>query len=402
MSTKRVYLDYAATTPMDPEVLKAMEPYFKEKYGNASSLHSFGQEALVAIDEAREKVARFLGCNPNEVIFTSGATEADNLAIKGIITYVGGSTSHIACGRLNLPHKGHIVTSAIEHPAVLETCESLKKEGVEVTYVKPNKEGIVSVKDVEKAIKDNTVLVSIMYANNEVGTIQPICEIGKMIKNLKHRIYFHTDAVQAINYLDCNVDRLHADLLSLSGHKIYGPKGVGALYVRRGTPIKKIQDGGAHEYELRAGTENVPGIVGLGAAVAKIQDERLKIKDTERLRDKVIDGALKNIPASILNGSQKERLPNNANLSFKGVEGESLLIFLDTEGFACSTGSACASKKLAPSHVLLAMGFNHLEAHGSLRITLGKYTTKEDIDKFLEVLPKIVKRLRKISGKKYV
>ncbi len=409
---KRIYLDYAATTPLAPEVFKDMEPYLKDKprtrtssgrgkFGNASSLHSFGQEALAAIDEAREKVAQFLGCSPGEIIFTSGATEADNFAIKGIVERYKIQ---------NTKYKIHIITSAIEHPAVMETCESLKGEELEVTYIKPNREGVVSVQDIKKAIKENTVLVSIMYANNEVGTIQPIREIGKMVEAVnknrglksatppKPKIYFHTDAVQAINYLDCNIDHLHVDLLSLSGHKIYGPKGVGALYVRKGTPIKRIQDGGGHEYGLRAGTENVPGIVGLGSAINKIKDERYKIKGIEKLRDKLIDDVLKNIPDSKLNGSRKERLPNNANFSFKGIEGESLLISLDMEGFACSTGSACASKKLAPSHVLLAMGFDHLEAHSSLRITLGKYTTEKEIDKFLEILPKIIKKLRKISG----
>lgn len=391
MAKQKIYLDYAATTPLDPEVLKAMKPFFRELYGNPSSLHSLGQEALVAIDEAREKVAQFLGCSPGEIIFTSGATEADNLAIKGIIKNT----------RYQIPNtKYHIITSTIEHPAVMETCESLKKEGVEVTYVKPNKEGIVSIEDIKKAIRVETCLVSIMYANNEVGTIQPICEIGKMIKNLKHRIYFHTDAVQAINYLDCNVDRLHVNLLSLSGHKIYGPKGIGALYVRKATPIKRIQDGGEHEYGLRAGTENVPGIVGLGAAIAMLKAQGSRLKTVERLRNKLIESVLKTIPASKLNGSRKERLPNNANFSFKGIEGESLLILLDMEGFACSTGSACAAKKLTPSHVLLAMGLDHLEAHGSLRVTLGKYTTEKEINKFLKVLPKIVKRLREVSGNK--
>jgi len=408
MSTKRVYLDYAATTPLAPEVLKDMEPYLKDKYGNASSLHSFGQEALAAIDEARQKVAQFLGCSSGEIIFTSGATEADNLAIKGIVERYKIQDTR---------YKIHIITSAIEHPAVMETCESLNKEGVEITYIKPNKEGIVGVKDVERAIKENTVLVSIMYANNEVGTIQPVREIGKMIEaenreqRTKNKIIFHTDAVQAINYLDCNVDHLHVDLLSLSGHKIYGPKGVGALYIRKGTPIKRIQDGGAHEYGLRAGTENVPGIVGLGGAINNIQyftrqsfapqnlgGQASNIQYLKRLRDKLIDNVLKNIPNSQLNGSRELRLPNNANFSFKGIEGESLLISLDMEGFACSTGSACAAKKLAPSHVLLAMGLSPLEAHSSLRITLGKYTTEKEIDKFLEILPKIIKKLRKISG----
>ncbi len=384
---KYIYLDYTATTPVDPEVFKIMEPYLKDKYGNPSSIHALGQEARAVIDEAREKVAHFLGASSGEIIFTSGATEADNLAIKGVAKNV---------------QKPHIITSAIEHPAVMESCESLKKEGVEVTFIKPNKEGLISVQDVEKAIKSNTRLVSVMYANNEVGTIQPVREIGKMLEKLnnsrKSKVYFHTDAVQAINYLDCNIDHLHVDLLSLSSHKIYGPKGVGVLYVRRGTPIRKVQDGGAHEYGLRAGTENVPAIVGLGAAIAQIPNTKSQISKVEGLRDKLIDSVLKTIPKSILNGSRQERLPNNVNFSFKGVEGESLLISLDMEGFACSTGSACASKKLAPSHVLLAMGLDHLEAHSSLRVTLGRQTTEKEIDKFLEILPKIVERLREISG----
>jgi cysteine desulfurase len=390
---KKIYLDYAATTPTDKEVLKEMLPYFSEKFGNPSSIHQFGQEVLEAVDKARQQVADFLGCAPSEIIFTSGATESNNMVIKGIVK---GVQSFIP----------HIITSSIEHHCVLNSCKAAEKEGIDVTYLRVDKSGIVNPEDVKKTIKENTVLISIMYANNEVGTIEPITEIGRMIKEINiereknklPRIYFHTDAVQAVNYLDCHVDNLGVDLLSLSGHKIYGPKGIGALYIKQGTKIKSIQQGGEQEYNLRAGTHNVPGIVGLGKAISLIPKHREKTEEIKKLRDYLIDEIIKNIPDSQLNGSKECRLPHNANFSFKGVEGESLLIMLDQEGIAVSTGSACSSASLQPSHVLTAMGIPPEIAHASIRFTLGKDTTKEDIGYVLEVLIKKIKRLKEISG----
>ena len=390
---KKIYLDYAATTPMDEEVLDEIIPYFSQKFGNPSSIHSFGQEALEAVDKARRQVADFLNCNSSEIIFTSGATESNNMTIKGIIK----------ASQIKNPH---IITSAIEHHCVLNSCKEMEKEGREVTYLKVNKEGLVDLEDLKNAIKENTALISIMYANNEVGTIEPISKIGKLLeeinlereKNKLPKIYFHTDAVQAINYLDCNVDNLGVDLLSLSGHKIYGPKGVGALYIKQGIKIKSIQQGGEQEHNLRAGTHNVPGIVGLGKAISLISENRKKMKETEKLRDYFIDEALKNIANSQLNGSREFRLPHNANISFKGVEGESLLMMLDQEGIAISTGSACSSASLKPSHVLTAMGISPELFHSSIRFTLGKDTTKEEIDFVLKVLIEKVGKLREISG----
>ncbi|RLC35191.1 MAG: cysteine desulfurase NifS [Candidatus Nealsonbacteria bacterium] len=385
----KIYLDYAATTPVDPNVLKAMSPYFKKDFGNPSSIHGFGQKALGAVDEAREKLANFLGCDATEIVFTGSATEANNLAIFGLVG------------------KGdHIITSQIEHHAVLEPCQILEKRGVEVTYLPVTKEGLVDPDQVKKAIRPNTVLVSIMYANNEIGTVQPVAEIGQFLKskaqNPKPKIYFHTDAVQAVNYLDCNVKNLGVDLLTISSHKIYGPKGVGSLFVRKGVPLKPIIYGGGHERGLRSGTENVAGVVGLGQAVEEIQNPKLKIQNIRirQLRDKIIKRITKIIPDSRLNGSPKLRLPNNINISFKGVEGEALVIALDQKGIAVSTGSACSSKSLKPSHVLLALGLSQEQAHGSLRISLGKFTTEKEIEKFLKVLPSVVKRLREISGYK--
>jgi len=380
----KIYLDYAATTPIDPGVFRAMLPYLKKNFGNPSSIHSFGQKTLQAIDEARGIVASFLGCDSNEIVFTGSATEANNLAIKGVIG---------AQKTKNL----HIITSQIEHSAVLEPCKELEKQGVEVTYLPVNKEGLVSISDAKKAIKPNTVLVSIIYANNEMGTIQPIAEIAKVLGS---KIYFHTDAAQAVNYLDCNVKNLGVDLLTLSGHKIYGPKGIGALFVKRGTANAPLIRGGGHEAGLRSGTENVAGIVGLAQAIEEIQDPKIKIQSirTKHLRDKLIKTILKVIPDSKLNGPETQRLPNNVNLSFKGAEGEALVVALDQKGIAVSTGSACSSKSLEPSHALLAMGLSEEEAHCSLRITLGRYSTEREIEKFLKVLPPIIERLRKISG----
>ncbi len=391
---KKIYLDYAATTPVDPKILKIMEPYFSKKYGNPSSLHTWGEEGKKAIEKTREQVAKALGCKKDEIIFTSCATESNNLAIKGTIF------GH----RLKYPQgrKPHIITSAIEHHCVLHTCEYLEKFGFSVTYLPVSKEGVVDSKDVKKAIRKDTILISIMYANNEIGTIQPISEIGKIIKKensrRKNSIYFHTDAVQAINYLDCNVKKLGVDLLSLTGHKFYASKGVGVLYVRKGTPLLPQQQGGGHERNMRAGTENVPGIIGFGEAIKQATSNRQQeTRRLTKLRDKLIDGVMQNIPDVILSGSKIERLPNNINFCFKNAEGESLVLKLDKKGIAGSTGSACTSASLEPSHVLLACGISQGLAHGSLRLSLGRGTGEKDIDYVLEVLPKVIKDLRKMS-----
>ena len=393
----RIYLDYAATTPVDGEVIKKMLPYFSENFGNASSLHGFGQEAAEAVSEARKSVANFFNAELEEIIFTSGATESNNLAIKGVLRSFQNKNPKI---------KPHIITTAFEHHCVLDTCKNLEKEGkIEVTYISINSDGIVKLKDIEKAIKPNTILVSVMYVNNEIGTVQPIAEIGKLLKkynsklqNTVRKILFHADATQAVNYFDCNVKKLGVDLLSMSAHKIYGPKGVGMLFVKKGTRIKQIQDGGAQEFALRAGTLNVSGIVGLGEAIKKVKSQKSKVKNIVSLRDYLIEKVLKEIPQTILNGSRKKRSPNNVNFSFASVEGESLLLYLDAEGIACSTGSACSSGSLSPSHVLLALGLKPEEAHGSLRVSLGKYTTKKELEIFIVKLKNILEKLRKVSG----
>jgi len=379
---KKIYLDYAATTPVDPEVLEAMKPYFLEKYGNAGSLHSFGQEARDALEKARNVISKFIGARSSEIIFTGVGTEANNLAIKGIAF-------------ANKDKGKHIITSKIEHPAILEPCKWLEKQGFRVTYLPIDAEGLVRVKDVETAISDDTILVSIMFANNEIGTIQKIKEIGDICK--KHKVYFHTDAVQAFGKIPIDVKKMNIDLLTASAHKIYGPKGVGMLYVDSKVKIEPILHGGGHETGLRSGTENIAGVVGFAKAVEMANKEmKSEMKRQQILRDKIISNLLQ-MPGTRLNGSKTERLPNNVNISFIGVEGEALLIRLNQEGLAVSTGSACSSKSLEPSHVLLALGLKPEEAHGSLRITLGKYTTDEDVDKLIEVLPKIIKSLRKIS-----
>lgn len=379
---KKVYLDYAATTPVAQEVLEAMMPFFSEKFGNASSLHAYGQEARNALENARKKIASFINARPAEIIFTSGGTESNNLAIKGIAF-------------ANKDKGKHIITSKIEHAAVLEPCKWLEKQGFKVTYVPVDPEGLVNPEDVEKAITEETILVSIMHANNEIGTIQPIQEIGKICK--KHKVYFHTDAVQSFGKLEIDVKKMNIDLLSASAHKIYGPKGIGLLYVNKDVKIQPIQHGGGHENGLRSGTENVAGIVGFAKAVELMQKLGKKEQEREKkLRDKIIDRLLE-IKGTRLNGSRENRLYNNINISFKGIEGEALLIRLDQKGFAVSTGSACSSKSLEPSHVLTALGLKPEEAHGSLRITLGRYTTEQDIDNLLDILPKIVKSLRTIS-----
>ncbi|MBU3901439.1 cysteine desulfurase [Patescibacteria group bacterium] len=393
--SKKIYLDNAATTPLDEEVFEAMRPYFSEKYGNASSLHQFGQDAQLGVVTARQSVANFLGCEPPEVIFNSGATEGNNAVIKGF-----GLSKKLA---QELGGQIHIIATAVEHECVLEAVKFLAKENyIEATFLPVSQDGVISIAELEKAVKLNTVLVSVMYANNEVGAIQPLAEIGQLLKELNknraNKIYFHTDAAQAINYLDCNVDRLGVDFLTLSAHKFYGPKGVGALYIRPNAFFTKFFHGGEQEFKMRAGTHNTPGIVGLGAAIEKVKSLKSKVKSMEDLRNKLIDGVLKKIKGSALNGSRDNNLPNIANFRFEGVEGEAILIALDLEGIAVSTGSACASKSLEPSHVLQAMGLAALGAHSAVRFSLGRLTEEKEIDRVLEVLPGITERLRGISG----
>ena len=388
---KKIYLDYAATTPLDPQVEKVMRPFYFENFGNPMSLHSFGQVAFEAVEKARGQVAKFLNASAEEIIFTSGATESNNLAVRGVVkAYLK-----------NNKKKPHIITTSFEHHCVLNTCQELKKESlVEVTFVRPEKNGIIDPKKIEKALKLNTILVSVMYVNNEIGTIQPIKKIGALINKKNPAIIFHTDATQAINYLDCNVKKLGIDMLSLSAHKIYGPKGVGALWVKKGTSLSQVQAGGDQENKKRAGTHNVPGIVGLGEAIQQVQSPKFKVKTKEilKLRNYLIENVLKEIPDSWLNGDTEKRSPNNINFGFKNVEGEALILMLDSYGIAASTGSACSSGTLEPSHVLLSLGLKPEEAHGSLRITLGKYTTQKDISHTLKILRKVVADLRKISG----
>lgn len=393
-SNPKIYLDYAATTPVDEKVLKAMLSYFNVEFGNASSLHFFGRNAAEAVLKARKNAADFFGANSEEeIIFTSGATESNNLAIKGVVS---------ACqNKKIIPH---IITTSFEHDCVLKACKKLEREGnAEVTYLPVYSDGIIKTSDVQNAIKENTILVSVMYANNEIGTVQPIAKIGKLLKNInskrEQKIFFHTDATQAIAYFDCNASKLGIDLLSMSAHKIYGPKGVGILYIKKGTKIKKIQDGGAQEFSMRSGTINVPGVVGLGKAIEILK--KTKEKDAKKikvLRDYLIKKVLTEISGVRLNGSQAKRSLNNANFSFSDVEGESLLLYLDAQNIACSTGSACSSGSLNPSHVLLAIGLKPEEAHGSLRVTLGKYTTKKELDIFIKFLKKSLEKLRKVSG----
>jgi cysteine desulfurase len=380
---KNIYLDYAATAPCDPEVLKTMEPYFFNKYGNASSLHAFGQEAKKAVEDSRETLAVFLGARPEEIIFTSGGTEADNLAIKGVAEA--------------MQQKGnHIITTVIEHHAVSEPCSYLEKRGFKVTFVKVDKYGLVSLDDIKKAITDKTILISVMHANNEIGTIQPIAEIGRIARN--KGIYFHTDAVQTVGHIPVNVEELNVDLLSLSAHKFYGPKGIGALYARKGVRLERFMHGGDQEKGRRASTHNTPGIVGLGKAIelcGKNMDKEAKFQ--VELRDKLIRELPKRIPEIYLNGHPSQRLPNNVNFSIKYIEGESILLSLDMVGIAVSTGSACTSSSLEPSHVLLATGLSHEMAHGSIRISMGRWTKEADVDSILEQLPKIAERLRAMS-----
>ena len=380
---KKVYLDYAATTPTDPEVMSAMEPYFFEKFGNASSLHAYGQEAKKALEDSRQSLADFIGALPEEIIFTSGGTESDNTALLGV-AYA-------------LEKKGnHIITSVIEHHAISEPAKFLEKKGFKVTYLGVDKDGLISVEELKKAITDKTILISLMQANNEIGTLQPIAQLGKLAKD--KGIYFHTDAVQTVGHIPINVDALNVDLLSLSAHKFYGPKGVGALYVRKGTRLETFMRGGDQERGKRASTHNITGIVGLARAIELCQN---KMEGETKFQIALRDRLIKEIPAKIpevrLNGHPKLRLPNNVNFSIKYIEGESILLSLDMLGIACSTGSACTSSSLEPSHVLLAIGLDHETAHGSLRITLGRFTVESDIDYLLEKLPQVVQKLRAMS-----
>ncbi|PJA62431.1 MAG: cysteine desulfurase NifS [bacterium (Candidatus Ratteibacteria) CG_4_9_14_3_um_filter_41_21] len=380
---KRIYLDYAATTPTAPEVVEAMLPYFTDRFGNPSSIHSFGQEGKAAIEEAREKIANLIGAKQEEIIFTSGGTESNNSALKGV-AYAN-------------QHKGnHIITTPLEHHAIIEPCNFLEKSGFKVTYLPVDKDGLLNPEEVKKAITTKTILISAMHANNEIGTIEPIAEIGRIAR--ERDIYFHTDAVQTFGHLPINVDELNVNLLSISAHKLCGPKGMGALYVKKGTRMVSFMHGGEQERRRRASTENVPGIVGFGKAV-EIAEEKMEeeAKELTILRDKLIKGIFEKIDHVCLNGHPTKRLPNNINVSIEFVEGESMLLNLDMEGIAASTGSACSSSSLEPSHVLLSLGLSPELAHGSLRFTLGRYTKEEEIDYVLEILPKIVDKLRSMS-----
>lgn len=422
---QNIYLDNAATTPVAPEVFEAMKPYFGEVYGNPGSLHSFGREAAEAINQARKTLVDFLGCKLEELIFTAGGSASDNLAIRGIVDAVkrpetrdesqNPSRSSPVTSLLHPIARPHIITSAFEHKAVLDTVKDLEKSGlIEATYIKPTKEGLIKVEDVKSAIKENTVLVSIMYVNNEIGTIQPIRAIGQMLKKLNaerqtlnvkrqafgvKRVYFHTDAVQAIEFCPVDPKGLGVDLMTFTAHKIYGPKGIGALYIKAGTPIKPQITGGGQEFGLSAGTENTPGIIGFAKAIQLVSQEKSSkySNNLAELRNRMIDGILKSIPQSRLNGNRQGLSPAIANISFINAEGESILLYLDNLGIAVSTGSACTSRTLEPSHVLSAMGLRPEEAHGSIRFSLGRKTTEADIDRVLEVLPGIIKRIREMS-----
>ena len=384
--TKRIYADNAATTKVAPEVVDAMLPYFTETYGNPSSIYNEGRTARVAVEKAREQVANAIGASPKEIYFTGSGSEADNWALR--------STARALSKKGN-----HIITSAVEHHAVLHTCQDLEKQGFEVTYLPVDKYGMVSPDDVKAAIKDTTIMISIMFANNEIGTIMPIAEIGKIAKEAG--VVFHTDAVQAVGNVEIDVKAMNIDMLSLTAHKFHGPKGCGALYVRQGVKLMSFITGGAQERMRRAGTENVPGIVGLGKAIelatANIKEKQEKLI---ALRDRYIKKVLETVPYSRLNGHPTERLAGNANISFEYIEGEGLLLSLDQKGIAASSGSACTSGSLDPSHVLLAIGLKHEQAHGSLRTSFGEDTTVEDIDYMVDAIAEIVARLRSMSKAK--
>ncbi len=383
MGNRIIYLDHAATTYVKPEVFEAMKPYFSEHFGNASSIYSIGRDSKKAVEEAREKVAKALGAEAREIFFTGSGSEADNWAIKGIAA-------------ANKKKGNHIITSSIEHPAVLNTCKYLEGEGFEVTYLPVDSDGVISLEDLRKAIKDTTILISIMFANNEIGTIQPIKEIGAIAR--EKGIPFHTDAVQAVGNIAVDVNDMNIDLLSLSSHKFYGPKGVGALYVRKGVKISSFIHGGAQERGKRASTENLPGIIGFGKAIElAVENMESYNKKLLELREKTIEGLMAKVPYIKLNGHRTNRLPGNVNISFQFIEGESLLLMLDMMGVCGSSGSACSSGSLDPSHVLMAIGLSHEIAHGSLRLTFGDENTQEDVDYILEEVPKVVSRLRDMS-----
>ncbi|MEA3424598.1 MAG: cysteine desulfurase NifS [Bacillota bacterium] len=382
---KRIYLDYSATTPVKKEVLEEMIPYFMEEFGNPSSIHKFGRDAKKHINEAREKVAKLIGANGNEIYFTAGGSESDNWALKSVAR--------------DMKSKGkgnHIITTKIEHHAILHTCEALEKEGFEVTYLDVDKYGFIDLDNLKNQIKDTTVLVSIMFINNEIGTIEPISEIGKITK--EKGVLFHTDAVQAVGNVHIDVKELNIDMLSMSSHKIYGPKGVGALYIRKGLVLSPFVHGGAQEKKRRAGTENVPAIMGFGKAAEsayKNLDEH--IEKVTYLREKLKNGILNNISHVVYNGHPDKRHPGNINLCFEFVEGEAMLLSLDILGIAASSGSACTSGSLDPSHVLMAIGLSHEYTNGSLRLTIGDMTTEEDVDYVIEKMPAIIDRLRQMS-----
>lgn len=405
-----IYFDHAATTPCSNEVVDAMQTYFSEKFGNPSSIYDIGRNAKRVVEDARESIAKLLGAKrPQEIIFTSGATESNNLALKGVAFASRRITQKDTQNNAE-KFVPHIIVSSIEHHCVLDSAKYLEKNfGFEITYLPVNKEGLVNPKDVEKSIKENTVIVSVMYGNNEVGAVEPIKEIGSRIQKSKGKrqnegnnlpIVFHCDAVQAFQYCDCDVDKLGVDMLSLTAHKFYGPKGVGLLYVRSGVKFLPQQQGGAQEMKKRAGTENVPYIVGMAAAMAKVQKSKIKNQnDISKLKKYLTDRISKEIPETELLGpkDQSKALPHIASFLFKRVEGESILINLDMQGIAASSGSACTSGSLEPSHVTAAMGYSDLEAHGQVRFSLGKLNTKEDIDKLMAVLPGIIKKLRAMS-----
>jgi len=398
---RRIYLDNSATTAIDPDVLDAMLPFLREMYGNASSIHHFGQQTRAAIDRARHQVAAALNARPNEIVFTSGGTESNNLAIRGLIEARVGSPT--AREGTSLEHKGHIITSAIEHPSVKNVCEDLEKRGYEITYLPVYENGIVRMEDVKAALRDETILISVMIANNEIGTIQPVEEIGKLVKELRatgKKIWFHTDAVQAFGKTKVDVEEIGCDLLSISAHKIHAPKGIGALYVRSGVRLHKQNIGGRQERERRGGTENVAGIVALGKATEiseASRDENSRLIKT--LRDEFESAVGEKFPDAVFNGDRTSRLPNISNISFRQIEGEGLLINLDMQGIAVSTGSACSSGSLEPSPVIRALGREDELARGAIRFSFGKFNTKEDVKDVLEILPRAVESLRQMAPK---